>query len=136
MAIEPTSEQIQALLSSDIDTEIVMLNLLKFKARSTKEGAAVSGADEYANYGAAALQMVEARGGRVVWSGQPRHVIVGDPGDHDWDMIALVAYPSRDAFIEMTSTDAYGEINETRLAAMENLGLICCEPAPGFEALG
>ena len=118
MAIEPTSEQIQALLSSDIDTEIVMLNLLKFKARSTKEGAAVSGADEYANYGAAALQMVEARGGRVVWSGQPRHVIVGDPGDHDWDMIALVAYPSRDAFIEMASSQSYSEVAKNRSAGL------------------
>ena len=45
-------------------------------------------------------------------------VLIG-PTAEDWDAIALVQYPSRKAFIEMTSTKDYDEAHEHREAGLE-----------------
>lgn len=50
MPIAPTKDQIQALVESDLDTPVVMLNLLKFAERSGSENGneGASGRDSYA----------------------------------------------------------------------------------------
>ena len=48
--------------------------------------------------------MVEARGGRVIWTGRPEHVLIGDTSADAWDLVALVSYPSRAAFIDMVTS--------------------------------
>ena len=92
--ITPNLDQFQALAAAPDEGAVVMLNLLKFK-----EG----GADTYLRYGDAAIGMVEERGGRVLWSGRAEQVLIGDPAA-DWDVVVLVEYPSRAAFVEMVSS--------------------------------
>ena len=96
-----------------------MLNLLKFK-----EG----GADVYLRYGDAAIGMVEERGGRVLWSGRAEQVLIGDPAA-DWDVVVLVEYPSRAAFIEMVSSPEYLEAHADREAGLERTVVLACSPA-------
>ena len=96
-----------------------MLNLLKFK----KDG----GMLEYATYGAVARKLIEEVGGRVLYSGRVDQLLVGET--EDWDMIALVEYPNRKAFLGMVSRSDYLEAAEHRTAGLEDTVLMATTPA-------
>ena len=117
--ITPNLDQFQALTAAPDEGAVVMLNLLKFK-----EG----GADTYFRYGDAAIGMVEERGGRVLWSGRAEQVLIGDPAA-DWDVVVLVEYPSRAAFVEMVSSPEYLEAHADREAGLERTVVLACSPA-------
>ena len=72
--------------------------------------------------------MVEARGGRVIWTGRPEHVLIGDPAGDDWDLVALVSYPSRAAFIDMVTSPKYEEAHTDRERGLDRTVLLACEP--------
>ena len=72
--------------------------------------------------------MVEARGGRVIWTGRPEHVLIGDPAADAWDLVALVSYPSRAAFIDMVTSPNYGEAHADRERGLDRTVLLACEP--------
>jgi uncharacterized protein (DUF1330 family) len=124
-AIRPNREQFQQLLHAPDDGPVVMLNLLKFKARAD-DGAQTGGA-AYRAYGDAAVEMVEARGGKVIWTGRAEQVLIGDP-TQDWDAVLLVQYPSRRAFVEMVSTPEYDQAHEHREAGLERTIVVACSP--------
>jgi uncharacterized protein (DUF1330 family) len=119
MAITPTTEQFLALAQDQRPGEVVMLNLLKFKPDG--------GSESYSRYGDAAVTMVEERGGKVLWMGRAEHVVIGDDTDA-WDAIALVSYPSKQAFVEMVTQPKYMEAHEHREQGLERTVLIACEP--------
>jgi uncharacterized protein (DUF1330 family) len=98
---------------------VVMLNLLKFK-----EG---GGALEYATYAGLTRKIIEEVGGRVVYAGRVDQILVGETGD--WDMIVLVEYPSRKAFLEMVSRPDYVQAAEHREAGLEQTVLMATTPA-------
>ena len=122
MPIGPTNEQIKALVESQLDTPVVMLNLLKFAERSGGNGAG-SGRDSYRRYGDRVRSMLEKVGGRVLWQGRADSVVIGGEAD-DWDAVILVEYPSRKAFIEMTSSPKYEEVSKDRTAGLADSRLI------------
>lgn len=122
-AIRPNKAQFVELMEASDVGPVVMLNLLKFKAQA--EGSEGSGAGEYAKYGDAVVQMVEARGGKVLWMGRADQILIGDVAD-DWDSVALVEYPSRKAFVEMVSTPEYEQAHEHRESGLERTVLIAC----------
>lgn len=121
-AIRPNKEQFLELMNAPDEGPVVMLNLLKFKPRE--------GASEYNKYGESAVQMVEARGGKVLWMGKVDQTLIG-PVDEAWDAIALVQYPSRTAFIEMTSTKEYDAAHEHRESGLERTLLLACTQRAG-----
>jgi uncharacterized protein (DUF1330 family) len=118
--LTPNVEQFQDLAAAVDDGPVVMLNLLKFKP---------GGADSYTRYGDAAREMIEARGGSLVWSGRAEQVLIGDPAA-GWDAVLLVQYPSRRAFIEMVSTPEYLAAHRDREAGLERTIVVACSPAP------
>lgn len=101
-----------------------MLNLLKFKARADDGGG--SGAQSYNRYGDAVRPMVEALGGKFIWAGRAEELLIGEEAEQDWDMVALVEYPSRKAFIEMATGKQMGEIHHDREAGLERTVLLAC----------
>lgn len=119
-AITPNLDQFQELAATPDEGPVVMLNLLKFK-----EG----GEESYMRYGDAAVGMVEERGGRVLWSGRAEQILIGDPAA-DWDVVVLVEYPSRAAFIEMVSRPEYLAAHAEREAGLERTVVVACSPAP------
>jgi uncharacterized protein (DUF1330 family) len=121
-AIRPNKEQFLELMNAPDEGPVVMLNLLKFKPRE--------GASEYNKYGESAVQMVEARGGKVLWMGKVDQTLIG-PVDDVWDAIALVQYPSRKAFVEMTSTKEYDAAHEHRESGLERTLLLACTQRDG-----
>jgi uncharacterized protein (DUF1330 family) len=122
MPIGPTKEQIKALVESELETPVVMLNLLKFAERSGGNGAG-SGRDSYGRYGDRVRSMLEQVGGRVLWQGRADSVVIGGEAD-DWDAVILVEYPSRKAFIEMMSSPKYQEVSKDRTAGLADSRLI------------
>jgi uncharacterized protein (DUF1330 family) len=121
-AIRPNKAQFLDLVNAPDEGPVVMLNLLKFKPRE--------GASEYNKYGDAVVQMVEASGGKVLWMGKVDQTLIG-PVDEAWDAVALVQYPSRKAFVEMTSTKAYDAAHEHRESGLERTVVLACTPRGG-----
>ncbi len=121
-AIRPDKDQFLELMNAPDEGPVVMLNLLKFKPRE--------GASEYNKYGDAVVQMVEATGGKVLWMGKVDQTLIG-PVDEAWDAIALVQYPSRKAFVEMTSTKDYDAAHEHRESGLERTLVLACTPRRG-----
>lgn len=132
MPITPNAEQFTDYAHSDLEGEVVMLNLLRFGRTGATESE--TGAAAYGRYGDAVIEMVEARGGTLLWAGEARHVFIGDVDANEWDAVALVMYPSRQAFLEMVATPEYSEIHEHRAGGLADTIVIACKPAPGFAA--
>ena len=136
MAITPTREQFTEFAHGTRDGEIVMINLLHFADAGTPDGvgAEATGAGAYRDYSDQVVKMVEARGGRVIWTGRPEHVLIGDPAADDWDLVALVSYPSRAAFIDMVTSPTYEAAHAHRERGLDRTVLLACEPVMSMLA--
>jgi uncharacterized protein (DUF1330 family) len=145
MAVTPTREQFTEFAHGTRDGEVVMINLLHFARSDTSDagsaapegladGADSTGAAAYRDYSDQVVKMVEARGGRVIWTGRPEHVLIGDTDADAWDLVALVSYPSRSAFIDMVTSPAYEKAHEHRERGLDRTVLLACEPL--LNALG
>jgi uncharacterized protein (DUF1330 family) len=126
MAITPTREQFSAFAADTREGEIVMINLLRFSA--SKSDNETTGKTAYRDYSDDVIKMVEARGGRVLWTGQPEHVLIGDSEADAWDLVVLVSYPSREAFIDMVTSADYGKSHEHRERGLDRTVLLACRP--------
>jgi uncharacterized protein (DUF1330 family) len=109
---------IKRLLERAGDGPVVMLNLLAFKPDG--------GAERYAEYAQAVAPLLEGVGGRVLFAGAAGEAVIGEAG---WDVIALAEYPSRQAFLDMTSAPEYEAIAHLRTEALERSELHPMDPA-------
>jgi uncharacterized protein (DUF1330 family) len=122
--ISPDPKNFRKLIETH-DGPVVMLNLLKYKQKA--EGEEGTGAEAYARYGSRVVKLIEAAGGKVLWSGKPEAVLIGESFG-DWDAVALVQYPSPRALFEMGQAPEYQEIHKHRAAGLERTALIACTP--------
>ena len=113
----PNPERVAALSASDDPTPVVMVNLLKFKAQADGPDAGISGAEAYAKYGAAMTALVQEAGGRLIWSGRVTEMVIGE-SDVDFDMVALMEYPSRAAFAKIVQDARVQSIGVHRAAGL------------------
>jgi uncharacterized protein (DUF1330 family) len=132
MAITPTREQFHAFASDTREGEIVMINLLHFSESPAKNQS--TGKTAYRDYSDDVIKMVEARGGRVLWTGQPEHVLIGDAERDGWDLVVLVSYPSREAFIDMVTSTDYEKSHEHRERGLDRTVLLACRPMANMVA--
>jgi uncharacterized protein (DUF1330 family) len=123
--IKPTQEQIMRFAQSPDDGPVVMLNLLKFADRAAGDGDK-SGADSYETYGDQMREIMAQRGIKLLWRGRADSVVIGDDDGDAWDMVLLVEYPSRKAFLEMGTSKEYEKAGEHRTAALADSRLIAC----------
>ncbi len=131
-AVNPTPEQLRRMVSEGPDGAIVMVNLLKYRAKAAypadrseaKEN--MSGLDAYRRYGATALKCVTEMGGGIVWGGQQALVFIGG-GEQDWDEVICVRYPSRQTFLQMIARPDYLAATYHRDAGLERAALLCCK---------
>jgi uncharacterized protein (DUF1330 family) len=96
---------IKGLNELDQTAPVVMLNLMRFRARS-RDGDG-SGWDAYLRYSALTVPMIKARGGTLLWTGDAKAVALGEHDGNQWDYLALVYYPSVAAFTDMMSSTDY-----------------------------
>ena len=121
--ITPKPEQMQELLRGPADSPIVMLNLLRFKPQADPPDDGSTGAEAYARYGEQMIAWVESQGGRFVWSGRVDSFVIGDTEER-FDMVALVEYPSRQAFVRIASDPRVAAFSVHRTAGLEMQWLI------------
>jgi len=137
MAISPQPEQIQNLMANAPDGKLYMLNLLKFRERAAYADGrktTLSGREAYGLYGQAVGRIIAGLGGRMVWGGVPNVLVIGD-GDLEWDQVAIVEYPSFEAFAGMTASEDYQAIHVHREAGLESQLLINCLGPEQMQAL-
>jgi len=89
------------------DAPVVMLNLLSFKPDGGRE--------RYEEYGAAVAPLLEKIGGRIAFVGEPAAPLLGD---ESWDLVALVEYPTRQAFLDMIGSAEYQAVGHLRTEAL------------------
>lgn len=125
--VDPTPEQARAFAETAGDKgPVFMLNLLRFEDEvEGLEKGTISGAEAYALYAAATAPHLERVGGEIVWAGGCGDALIG-PADREWDVAAVVRYPSRSAFLEMVGHPGYQENVGYRTAAVADSRLIPC----------
>jgi uncharacterized protein (DUF1330 family) len=123
VSIYPSAEQFRTLLAGPKDQPVVMLNLLRFKDRADAPDAGLDGAAAYMRYSDAMRPIVEAHGGRILWTGRVDSMVIADvdPGYH---AVALVEYPSRQKFLEIATSAEVAAIGVHRTAGLESQWLI------------
>ncbi|MCK9274617.1 MAG: DUF1330 domain-containing protein [Syntrophales bacterium] len=121
--IKSNLDQFKALAKNPSDSPIVMLNLLKFK----EDG----GAESYARYAEAADKFVTALGGKSIYVGKAMELL---NGEETWDIVMLVQYPSRKAFLKMANDPEYLKIHKFREDGLERAVLYSTEKI-GFREL-
>jgi uncharacterized protein (DUF1330 family) len=131
MATNPTDEQLQALMKGSAEGSVRMLNLLKFKAKAEYEdgtdGGCANGLEAYLRYGAALNDgVLDAAGATMIYSEPVELGVIGDASAVDFDVVAILNYPSRQDFLDMTSSQGYLEAHKHREAGLEHQLLICC----------
>jgi uncharacterized protein (DUF1330 family) len=108
------------LRSRAAEGPVVMLNLLDFKPGG--------GAERYAEYGEAVAPLLARTGARVLHAGTAGAALIGPS---KWDLVLLVEYPTRQAFLDMLSSPEYLAIAHLRSEALERSEL---HPLDSFAA--
>jgi len=122
--IKNNEDQFKALAHNPSEEPFVMLNLLKFK----KDG----GREAYFQYIKESGRFVEGVGAKVLYFGIPKELL---QGTEDWDLLMLVQYPSRKAFLKMANNPDYIKVHdEYRKEALERAVLYATDPAK-FKAI-
>ncbi len=130
-SVVPSEAQLKALVAKGPEGPIVMVNLLKFRAKAqyapdrAEASENLTGREAYLRYGMVAQKCVMEAGGSIVWGGNQKLVVVGDDAD-TWDQVICVRYPSRTAFVAMISRPDYLAASYHRDAALERTSLLCC----------
>jgi uncharacterized protein (DUF1330 family) len=110
--------ELQELTDRADEGPVVMLNLLDFVPDR--------GEDAYAEYGTAVQPLLEKAGGRLLFAGRGNAALIGPT---KWDLVLLVEYPTRGAFLDMVTSAEYLEIAPLRTAALERSELHPLDPA-------
>jgi len=120
--IDPTEEQVHAFAAraAEKDGPVQMVNLLAY----------VDDGTAYQAYGIAVLPHLERVGASIVYAGNVDGLLVG--GEHEWDAVVVVRYPSRAAFLEMVTDPGYQEIAHLRTEALSDSRLIPTDAWDGF----
>ena len=129
-AVNPTPEQMQKFLQSDFSGPVAMLNLLKFKDKASyadKRETELTGQEAYGLYGVKMAPFVEANGGKLIFSGSAEFIMIGEVA-HPWDVVAIMQYPSKEAFVEIVSNPQVQEFSVHRSAGLEGQLLIATKP--------
>ena len=127
----PSPEQMQEFFGVKEDGPFVMVNLLKFKERAEYADSRetdLTGAEAYAIYGAAVGKCIADVGGTPGFAGEVTGLLLGEVEDN-WDMVALVEYPSLDAFRSMMMSPEYQKIAVHRTAGLAGQLNIRAKPA-------
>lgn len=134
--IDPTREQFGAMMKLGDDGPIWMLNLIRLRKKAKYEdGREATGAEAYATYGRESEPMFKKVGGKIVFAGSPKLVVIG-PDDEEWDLCFIAEYPSASAFGDMVKNPDYQAVVFHRSAAVKDSRLIRMKPGAAGKLFG
>jgi uncharacterized protein (DUF1330 family) len=125
-AVYPTHSRVEALMADTSDHPVVMLNLLKFRAKAVYPDGRPSdltGRQAYDLYAAPMQKVIEDGGGRVLFGGDIASLVIGEVEDL-WDTCVLVQYPSAAAFAAIVTSPEVAQIGVHRGAGLDGQLLI------------
>lgn len=135
---EPDDRQLATLASLDPNTPVAALNLFQFNERAQyspgdeeygTEAGDVSGREAFSRYMAPAGQVLADLGGRVVFSTMVEQVMIG-PSDPPWHVAAIMYFPTRRAFVEMTMKPEFKAASRHRKAGLANHYMLHLDGTP------
>ena len=121
-----TAEDMQALLDQEIEGSVVMVHLLRFNATAEYADGretTLTGAEAYDLYRGKMVERVTSAGGRLVFSGAVRHLVLGDVEDM-WDEVMVVEFPAKETFVDVISSPQMAEWGVHRRAGLAGQLLI------------
>jgi uncharacterized protein (DUF1330 family) len=124
--VYPTFEQLMPLAQDPTPGPIAMVNLLKFRDRAEyADGRAddISGREAFMRYIAQMGPIVEAAGGRFLFSGDVGQLVMGEV-EELWDAVGIAEYPSRAAFHRIATSPEVQAIGVHREAGLAGQLLI------------
>jgi uncharacterized protein (DUF1330 family) len=134
--IDPSREQFAAMMKLPDDGPIWMLNIIRLRKKAKYEdGHEATGKEAYAAYGRESKTFFEGVGGRIIWSGEPKLVLIG-PEDERWDVCFVAEYPSAAAFADMVKNPGYQAVVHHRQAAVKDSRLIRIRPGEAGRLFG
>lgn len=132
---EMTPDALQAAAAAGSnDQPIFMVNLLRYNKRANygagADFAPCSGREAYfQRYVPAFSEVAEGTGIKAFWVGKVLAGVVV-PAEEQWDDVAIVAYPSFQAFRDLVESDAYkAKADPHRVAALADWRLIATSKA-------
>jgi uncharacterized protein (DUF1330 family) len=124
--VYPVAERFLPLADDPRPERIAMVNLLKFRDRARYEdGRAddIPGREAYMRYVAEMGPIVEAAGGRLLFSGDVKELVIGEV-DELWDAVGIAEYPSRAEFFRIATSPEVLAIGVHREAGLAGQLLI------------
>ena len=121
--IKPTPEQMAALMKYPKNTPLVMVNIVKFKAKTGNGNE--TGQEAYAKYFKEVRPFIAKAGVKLIWKGKVASTVIGDSNDEP-HVIFLAEYPSVNHFLAMVQDPEYQKVGQNRTMAIEFGGLIAC----------
>ncbi len=120
-AVMPDEAQMAGFAEPDDGEAIYMVNLLKYRKEAAYEDGRncnLSGREAYALYSDGIPACLDKVGGKVVFTGAVRRLMLGQV-EELWDDVAIAMYPSRKAMLEMMMLPEYQAISVHRSAGLE-----------------
>jgi len=127
-------KRIAAMQEAGPGGPIIMINLLKFRARARYpdgRDAQLSGREAYLRYAAAVFELLPKFGGRALFAGDVTFLALGQV-EELWDEVALAEYPNRAALWAMSTSPEWREIAVHREAGLAGQLNIETTYAAGF----
>ncbi len=118
--VYPRFEQIMPLAQDPTPGPIAMVNLLKFRDKAQyADGRSedITGREAYMRYIAAMGPIVAAAGGRFLFSGDVKDLVIGEV-EELWDAVGIAEYPSRAEFHRIATSPEVQAIGVHREAGL------------------
>lgn len=113
----PRAEQWAQILDRDPDQGMTLINYFKF--RKTADYATgdpkISGNEAFEKYAAVSIPTMERVGGKFLLVAPFEASLIGS--NENWDLVAIGAYPDRQAFLDLYQDESYRKAFKHRTAA-------------------
>ena len=134
--IDPNRQHFASFKNLPRDQPVDMLNMIMLnEVAEYEDGTKVPGKEAYAAYGRESKPIFQKVGGKIIWSGEPRFVLIG-PADELWDIAFIARYPSAQDFLDMVYDPEYQAVVHHRQAAVKTSRLIRMLPREAGEGFG
>jgi uncharacterized protein (DUF1330 family) len=128
--LQVTQEAGKAFFMQQIQGEVTMLNLLKFRviadystSPELKSEVQISGYEAYQLYIKYTLPLLEKAGSEIIFHGKGGSFLIG-PESENWDLVLLVKHKSVAAFMAFANDKNYLKTAGHRTAALEDSRLL------------
>jgi uncharacterized protein (DUF1330 family) len=128
--VHPNAENLKGFVA--VEGPVAMVNLLKFKDKAEYADGRetdLSGQEAYRLYATEMKKLVEASGGRFIFSAEVKNLLLGEV-DELWDSVGIVEYPTSKDLIRISSSPEFQAIEVHRQAGLAGqLNITCREGA-------